>query len=383
MNLVKIICAALMTMAMPVTALAQVIDTEAEYAVIMDYETGNVLYSKAGDTPMVPASMTKIMTAFLVFERLSTGEIQLDDTFTVSENAWRNGGWATGGSTMGLAIDSTPTVEELLRGVIVLSGNDACIVLAEGISGSEAAFADEMTELAQSLGLASANFKNTSGLFAEGHEISARDLAELSRLTIETYPEFYKFYAETEMTWGGIRQTNRNPLLGQVEGADGLKTGHLEVSGYGLTASAERDGERRIVVLNGLPSMAARAQEAERMMRLAFTAFEKRTFDPGDRRLAELDVWMGETRSVGVRLADPISVTAHKRAFARGRSEIIYDGPLQAPISEGDEIATLIITLDGKLPIEAPLVATESVARLGFVGRAIEGLSYKMGSGED
>ena len=382
MSVMKIICAALVMMTAPLVVSAQVIETEADYAVIMDYETGTVLYSKNGDTPMIPASMTKIMTAFLVFERLSSGEIQLDDTFTVSENAWRNGGWATGGSTMGLAIGSTPTVAELLRGVIVLSGNDACIVLAEGISGSEDAFATEMTDLAHTLGLTSASFKNASGLLADGHEMSARDLAELARLTIEKYPEFYEFYAETEMTWNGIRQTNRNPLLGQVQGADGLKTGHLEASGYGLTASAERDGERRIVVLNGLPSMAARAQEAERMMRLAFSSFEKRTFDPGDRRLAELDVWMGETRTVGVRLADPISVTAHKRAFSRGTSEIVYDAPLEAPIKAGDQVATLIVTLEGKPPIEAPLIATESIARLGFVGRAIEGLSYKLGSGD-
>ncbi|MEM1389475.1 MAG: D-alanyl-D-alanine carboxypeptidase family protein [Pseudomonadota bacterium] len=357
------------------SAWAQLIDTPAEHAVIMDFETGEILYSKNGDTPMIPASMTKMMTAHVVFDRLERGEINLDDTFTVSENAWRKGGWATGGSTMGLQIGEQVSVEDLLRGVIVLSGNDACIVLAEGLSGSEEAFAREMTELAQSMGLTSAQFKNASGLDAEGHRISAADLAKMAQLEIAKFPEYYSYYAEPDMTWNGITQQNRNPLLGRMNGADGLKTGHLSVSGYGLTASAVRDGERRIIVINGLPSSPARAQEAERLMRLAFTAFETREVADYDRRLAELDVWMGTTRTVGVSMAEPLSVIAHKRAFGAGVSEIVFDGPIEAPIEAGDEIASLIITLEGKAPIAVPLMATENVDRLGFMGRALEGLS--------
>lgn len=357
------------------TAWAQFIETPAEYAVIMDFESGEVLFSKNGETPMIPASMTKIMTAHVVFDRLERGEIRLDDTFTVSENAWRKGGWATGGSTMGLKIGEQVSVEDLLRGVIVLSGNDACIVLAEGLSGSEDAFARDMTDLARQMALSSATFKNASGLDAEGHRISAADLARMAQLEIAKFPEYYSYYAEPEMTWNGITQQNRNPLLGRMEGADGLKTGHLSVSGYGLTASAVRDGTRRIIVINGLPTSAARAQEAERLMRLAFTAFETRDVSDPDKRLADLEVWMGDTRSVGVKMAAPLSVTAHKRAFADGSSTIVYDGPLEAPIARGDEIARLVITLEGKDPVEVPLVATESVARLDFLGRAIEGLS--------
>jgi len=379
-NWIKGLGAAACAAFIPLLAGAQIIETDAEFAVIMDHESGDILYSKNGTDLMIPASMTKIMTAHLVFDRLANGEIQLDDTFTVSENAWRKGGWATGGSTMGLKIDETPTVEDLLRGVIILSGNDACITLAEGISGSEEAFAREMTELAHTMGLTSATFKNASGLDADGHRISAEDLARLAQSEIGRFPQYYKYYAETEMTWNGIRQTNRNPLLGKMGGVDGLKTGHLEVSGYGLTATAKRGDERRIIVINGMPSVQARAQEAERLMRLAFTAFESRTFDPGDQRLAELDVWLGEARTVGVKVAEPLTVTAHKRAFAKGTTEIRYDGPLTAPITEGDQVATLIITLDGKSPIEMPLLATESVTRLGFLGRAIEGLSRKMQS---
>ncbi len=361
-----------------VSAYAQWIETDADYAVIMDHDTGEVLWGKNADTAMVPASMTKIMTAHLVFERLARGEITRDDRFTVSENAWRKGGWATGGSTMGLGIGETPTVEELLRGVIVLSGNDACIVLAEGLSGSEEMFAEEMTELAQAMGLGSARFKNASGLPAQGHEISARDLAELARQSIMQFPEYYAYYAQTEMTWNGIRQTNRNPLLGRMEGVDGLKTGHLSVSGYGLVASALRGESRRIVVLNGLESVAGRAREAERLMRAAFHAFETRTLPVKTAPLAEIAVWLGERRTVGVRLGAPLQVTAHQRAFAQGKSEIVYTAPLEAPIQTGDRVAQLVVTLEGTRPVRVPLIATEDVARLDFLGRAIEGLSRKL-----
>lgn len=357
------------------TAQAQIIETKASHAVIMDHETGEVLWAKNGDALMIPASMTKIMTAHVVFDRVARGEISLEDRFTVSENAWRKGGWATGGSTMGLKIGETPTVEELLRGVIVLSGNDACIVLAEGLAGSEEAFAREMTELAREMGLETATFKNASGLDADGHRISATDLAKLAQLEIEKFPEYYAYYSIPEMTWNGIRQTNRNPLLGTMEGADGLKTGHLSVSGYGLTASAVRDDKRRILVINGMETSRDRALEAERLMRLAFSAFETRTIAAGDKRIAELDVWMGEARTVGVRLSQGVDVTAHKRAFAKGSTEIVHKQLIEAPIAEGDQIAEMIVTIEGKDPIVLPLVATESVARLGFLGKAVEGLS--------
>ncbi|QYJ00240.1 D-alanyl-D-alanine carboxypeptidase [Thalassovita mediterranea] len=365
-------------------ASAQYIDTEAEYAVIMDYETGDILFSKRGSEAMIPASMTKIMTAHVVYDAIERGEISLDDELVVSERAWREGGWATGGSTMGLKIGETPTVEQLLRGVIVLSGNDACIVLAEGLAGSEEAFADRMTDLAHELGLSSANFKNASGLPADGHVISAADLAKLAALEIRKYPEYYKYYSELEMTWNGITQGNRNPLLYSMEGADGLKTGHLEVSGYGLTASAERDGQRMIMVLNGLPSSQARAEESERLMRLAFTAFDTRTVEPSEEAFAELPVWSGEASTVGVRLEQPLRVAGHKRAFDEASTEIVYDGPLSAPIEEGQQVATLVITMEGRdEPVTAPLIATSSVEKLGFMGKAIAGLSLKMGGAAD
>ncbi len=365
----------------PATAPAQIIGTEAEYAVIMDHETGDILWSKNGDTPMTPASMTKMMTAYFVFDLIDQGEITLQDEMVVSDDAWRRGGFPSGTSTMGLSPKERPTVEQLLHGVIIMSGNDACIVLAEGIAGSEEAFAQQMTERAHELGLTSVNFVNSTGLEGEGHVVSAADLAELARLTIENYPQYYDWYDDVEYTWGGFTQGNRNPLLGTMQGADGLKTGHLDASGYGLTGSAVRDGKRRIIVLNGTESKQARAQEAERLMRMAFTAFETRTIQAGDKRLAELDVWMGARRSVGVQLQESVDVTAHKRAFSRGTSEIVHDQLIEAPILAGDQIATLVVTIEGKDPIELPLVASEDVPRLGFVGKAIEGLSRMMDGG--
>lgn len=383
MNFTRLCASIACALAVTLPASAQLIDTQADYAVIMDYETQDILFSKNGDEPMIPASMTKIMTAHVVYEAIDNGEISLDDTLPVSERAWREGGWATGGSTMGLRIGETPTVEDLLRGVIILSGNDACIVLAEGLAGTEEAFAARMTDLAQEMGLTSASFKNASGLNAEGHVISAADLARLARMEIDKFPQYYKYYSEKEMTWNGITQGNRNPLLYSMDGADGLKTGHLEISGYGLTASAVRDGKRRILVINGLDSSRARADEAERLMRLAFTAFDTRTIEPSDKPLTSLPVWNGETRTVAVKLQEPVRVAAHKRAFDDARMEVVYDGPITAPVSAGDVIGKLVITVEGKdEPIIAPLVATESVAKLGFIGRAVEGLSLKL-SGDD
>ena len=354
-----------------------VIETDAEYAVIMDHDTGEVLFSKRGDEPMVPASMTKIMTAQVVFERLASGELALADRFTVSENAWRKGNSASGGSTMFLEPGDTPTIAELLRGVIVVSGNDACIALAEGISGSEDAFAREMTAVAQERGLSSANFKNSSGLYHKDQVISPIDLARLAKIQIDEFPELYAIYTEEEYTWNNIQQSNRNPILGK-RGVDGLKTGHLSASGYGLVASAERDGKRRTIVINGLQSEAARAREADRLMRQAFNAFETRTIEANGRVLADLPVALGTSTAISVKLKDPITVTAHKRAFPKATSEIIYEGPLRAPISEGDEIARLVVTVDGKKPIVAPLIAVNGSERLSFFGKAVAGLSALM-----
>lgn len=364
------------------TALAQMIDTPAEFAVIMDHETGQILYSKRGDEPMTPASMTKMMTAYVVFELVERGEISLTDKFTVSEDAWRRGGFPSGTSTMGLKPKDTPTVEELLHGVITMSGNDACIVLAEGISGSEPAFAARMTQMAHDLGLTSVNFVNATGLEGEGHVVSAIDLAKIAKMTIDNYPQYYGWYSLPSYTWRDYTQANRNPLL-EVAGADGLKTGHLASSGYGLTASAIRDGVRRTIVINGLPTMAARAQEAERLMRVAMQSFELKTIGPDTVDLPDVDVWLGEQRTVPVSLAEPVKVVGHKAAFAKAKAELVLDKAVKAPVRKGDVVGRFVVTLEGQEPVSAPVIAEADVKKLGFVGMAIAGIGTFMKTGGD
>jgi D-alanyl-D-alanine carboxypeptidase (penicillin-binding protein 5/6) len=372
--------AALFSM-MTASASAQIIDTPAQHAVIMDHTTGEILYSKDGSQPMIPASMTKMMTAYLVFDMVKRGELKMTDRLTVSEDAWRRGGFPSGTSTMGLVPKDTPTIEELLHGVISMSGNDACIVLAQGISGSEEAFANRMTQLAHEKGLSSANFLNSTGLEAVGHVISAEDLARLAKLTIDDFPEYYKWYDLPEYSWREYTQPNRNPLLG-LEGADGLKTGHLEASGYGLTGSAIRDGVRRTIVINGMDSMASRASEGERMLRLAFQSFELKTIAPENVVLPDQKVWLGQERVVPVSLAEPMLIAGHKAAFDKVKTEIVLDRALQAPVAKGDRVGRLVVTLEGRDPVEAPIIAEASVKKLGFFGRAIDGLSALI-SGDD
>ncbi|MEZ6010976.1 MAG: D-alanyl-D-alanine carboxypeptidase family protein [Hyphomonas sp.] len=384
MNLPRIAATAVFAalIALSGTANAQVLDTPATHAVIMDNETGTILFSKDGTEPMVPASMTKMMTAYTVFEMVRRGELSMSDKFTVSENAWRQGGFPSGTSTMGLAPGDTPTVEELLHGVIIMSGNDACITLAENIAGSDEAFARRMTDLAHELGLSSANFLNSTGLEAVGHVISAEDLAKLAKMTIDNYPDYYAWYSLPSYTWKNFTQANRNPLL-EVSGADGVKTGHLEVSGYGLTASAVRDGIRRTIVINGLDSMSARAAEGERMMRIAFQSFDLKTITPEATKLPDVPVWLGTNKTVPVSLGSEIRLAGYKPALEKAKAEIVLAGPVQAPVKKGAEVGKLVITVEGQAPVEAPIVAAESVGKLGFLGRAIEGLSMMLGGNEE
>ncbi len=354
---------------------ASAFETEASHAVIMDHDSGIVLFSKNADQPMIPASMTKMMTAYMVFERLADGRLSPDDEFSVSENAWRKGGTTSGGSTMFLEPNSKVSVANLLRGIIVVSGNDACIVVAENISGSEEAFADEMTQTARRLGLTSASFRNATGLNEDGHEISAADLAELARLTIQNFPELYEIYDIPEFEWNGIRQPNRNPLLRRFEGADGLKTGHLSASGYGLVGSAVVDGKRRIIVINGTESETARANVSERIMRSAFREFAVATpVSPGV-ELARAPVWLGKADSVGLAVSEEIQFGYEISDKARIKGEIILKDGLVAPVDEGTQVGTFVLTSGEGLRQEVPVVTTESVGRIGFLSQAFEGLA--------
>jgi D-alanyl-D-alanine carboxypeptidase (penicillin-binding protein 5/6) len=351
-----------------------VFQTAASHAVIMDYETGEILFSKNGDQPMPPSSMSKLMTALMVFEALEAGTLSLDDELPVSVRAWREGGAASGGSTMFLEVNSRARVDDLLRGIIVQSGNDACIVVAEAIGGSEEAFADMMTRRAREIGLETAQFRNSTGLTAEGHVISAEDLARLAAHIIRNHPEYYALYSETTFTYNGIRQANRNPLLGVVDGADGLKTGYTSEAGYGLTSSAVRGGERRIVVFNGTESMRERANEAERLMRAAFSDFVMADLAAAGAQIGSADVYMGTARTVSLRTAAPIRAAMHRRERDQMRAEIVYEGPLMAPVEAGDAVARLVITMPDGRTREYPLEAAETVQRQGMLSRAMSAL---------
>lgn len=316
--------------------------TSAPHAVIIDFNSQEILFQKDATEPMPPASMTKIMTAFMVFEALESGQITMETKFPVSEEAWRRGGVKSGSSTMFLKLNSDASVEDLLRGVIIQSGNDACIVLAEGLAGSESAFANRMTARARELGLSSATFLNATGWPDAGHEISALDLAKLADMMIRRFPQYYSLYSERSFTWNGISQGNRNPLLGRFSGADGLKTGHTSVSGYGLVGSAERDGQRRIVVLNGTESKSARRDTAVSLMNAAFTQFKVYKIFEAEQHVASIDVYMGKSKTVDVIASELLNVGAARVNRSNIRAELHAETVI-APVSKGDVIGEIIV----------------------------------------
>tara|TARA_R110002095_G_scaffold138200_3_gene119726 strand:+ start:1617 stop:2786 length:1170 start_codon:yes stop_codon:yes gene_type:complete len=357
-------------------------ETEATHAVIMDFETGQVLFAKDAETPMAPSSMSKMMTVLMVLEAIDAGTLSMDDELPVSEYAWRTGGAASGSSTMFLELHSRARVDDLLRGVIIQSGGDACIVLAEALSGSEAAFADAMTARAHELGLMSAQFANSTGWPDPDHNISALDLARLARILIRDHPEYYGIWAEREFTYNGIRQYNRNPLLGNFAGADELKTGHTEAAGYGLAATAERDGQRRIIVFNGMDSNRARTSEAERMMRAAMSDFAVYDlFDAGAVIDQRAEVFMGETDTVGMEVGEAVQVALQRRARRNMTVSVVYDGPLMAPVEVGQEIGHLVVEAPGYEPQNFPLFASEAVGRKGMMGRIGAALAHMIRGG--
>ena len=343
---------------------APVVSTAADFAVIMDYRTGEILFDKNGRAPTAPASMSKLMTVAIVFERLKNGSLNLSDTFKVSEKAWRKGG-----SKMWVRVDTEIALENLLRGVIVQSGNDACIVIAENISGSEEAFADLMNQKAREWGLKDSTFANATGWPDPNQKMSMRDLATLARKIIHDYPDYYALYAEREFTWEKIRQGNRNPLLTAFDGADGLKTGHTEESGYGLVGSALKDGERRIIVVNGLTSERERSTESARMMRIAFNDFTTKSFfKPGD-IVADAEVFKGREAAVPLILDEPVDLIVHRSALDDVRATVVYEGPVAAPIREKQQIGFLKIDVPNGQTREYPLYAGRAVLEKGFFGK--------------
>ena len=355
----------------PATPVIAQVDTTARHAVMIDMSTDTIVLEKDANVPMPPASMSKLMTIYMVFDRLKSGRLSLEDKFLVSEKAWRKGG-----SKMFVRVNTRVAVKDLLRGIIVQSGNDACIVIAEGIAGSEDAFAELMTKKAREIGLTNSSFKNATGWPADGHVMSARDIATLSMRLIRDFPEYYPIYAETSFTYSGIKQGNRNPLLYKGFGADGLKTGQTEDSGYGLAASAERKGRRLVLVVNGLPSMRARSSESGRLLEWGFRETATYSLFKKGQSVETAAVWLGDQPTVKMLTGSDVSLTLPKAARRDMTVKVFYQTPVPAPIKAGAPLGRIEITAPGKVKVTVPLLAANDVGRLGTWGQVNAAAQY-------
>jgi D-alanyl-D-alanine carboxypeptidase (penicillin-binding protein 5/6) len=350
-------------------------DGDAPTAILIEANSGSVLFEKNADELRAPSSMMKLMTAETVFHAIKQGEVKLTDEYRISENAWRKGGAPSGGSTMFAAIHSKISVDDLLHGAIIHSGNDACIALAEGIAGNERIFADMMTKRARELGLTQSTFANSNGLPDPGNKMTVRELAKLARYVVQTYPDLYKLFGEREFTWNKIRQQNRNPLLTSLEGADGLKTGFTKEGGYGMVGSAVQNGLRLIVVVNGLDDPDDRASEAKKMLEWGFRNFEARTLFAAQQPVGYAKVFGGESRSVKLASPEPIKVMVQKNGTDKLIARVIYSGPVRAPIEAGQPVGVVRVWRGTNVAMEAPVFAAEPVGKGSTMRRAIDGAS--------
>ena len=346
--------------------------TPAPYAILMDSQSGTVLFEKAADQLNSPASLAKIMTAEVVFQAISEGRLHLDDTFTISQNAWRKGGAPAGGSTMYAALNSQVRIEDLIRGLVIQSGNDAAIALAEGLAGSEEAFAALMTARARELGLKNLSFRNPWGKFDPDQKVTMREMALLSNHIIKTYPELYRYFGEREFTWNKIKQQNRNRLLTMNIGADGLKTGNIEDAGFGLVASAVENGQRLILAINGLKSAKDRDEEGRRLLVWGFRSFDARTLFAANDIIGQAQVYGGAQREVPLVTDGPVRVFIPKGNSEKMTGLIVYEGPLLAPLEAGKSVASLKIYRGSTLIVDQTLKTAESIEQGTNLQRAMD-----------
>ncbi|MCF8708807.1 D-alanyl-D-alanine carboxypeptidase family protein [Rhizorhapis sp. SPR117] len=371
----------------PVTASAPPYSTEAPIAYMKDLSSGAVLYSKDPNRRIPPASLAKMMTAHIAFRLIQRGELKLDQKFTVRPDTWKRWHGPSAGSTMFLSPGEEVSVEDLLHGIVTLSGNDACVVLAEGIAGTEEAFVALMNEEAKKLGMANSHFGNSNGWPDEGVSyVTAKDLTTLAAATVEQTPGLYKrFYATPEFTWGqtmggsAITQANRNPILGKIAGADGLKTGHTEEAGYGFTGSAEQNGRRLIMVLAGLSTYNGRISESVRFMDWGFKAWKAQPLFKKGQEIEKAPVQMGSDDEVGLVAPKNLAVTLPRTASSDMTVRLVYNGPIMAPIKKGQKIAELVVSTPDTDPQIMPLVAANDVDKAGFFGRLWNGLMSLFG----
>lgn len=360
------------------TAQAQLFETRAGQAFMIDADTSTVLFSKDPDKLIPPASLAKLMTMEVVFHALKSGRLRMDDTFLVSENAWRKGGASSGGSTMFAALKSSIRLEDLIQGVIVQSANDGCIIIAEGMAGSEENFAQLMTERARRIGLAKSVFKNATGLPAEGQVVNVRELAQLAVHIWREYPEYYHYYSQPNFTWNKITQSNRNPLLTMDIGADGMKTGFTEESGYAIVGSVSREGKRVFAAMSGMATERERAEEARKLLDWGVRAFQRMEIFTDGEVVGEAQVYGGEKSGVTLKAKGPVAIfvpiTNRDRMIAR----IVYEGPVVAPVEEGVRVGALKVWIGDTLSQETPLYTAEAV-RLGALHqRALDAIGELM-----
>ena len=336
-------------------------DTVAKQAILIDAKSGAVFYEKDADTPVPPASMSKLMTQSIVFDMLKKGDLKLDQLMNVSVDAWKRGGSGAGGSTMYAEVNSQITLDNLLHGAIIQSANDACIVMAENIAGTEQAFAQRMNDRAKDLGLKNSSFANATGLPDPGQRMSVRDLAMLARYIILNHPDYYKIYSQPDFTWNKIKQDNRNPLLKDYPGADGMKTGYTKEAGYGLVGSASRDGRRLIMVVAGLDAIDQRKAEAQKLLDFGFNQFKSITiYEAGD-IVTKARVWGGEERWVNLVIPDAFRIALSSFEQDKAEVKMSYNGPLLAPVKAGAKVGTVILLVDGKPVASAPLEAAADI----------------------
>ena len=346
-------------------------DTSAKHAFLIDFDTNQVLFEKNADVLMPPASMSKIMTAYLAFEEIKSGRLKLEDKILISENAWRKGG-----SKMFVQVNDEVAVSDILRGIIVQSGNDAAIALAEHLQGSEEAFAYKMTKRARDLGLKKAKFKNATGWPDEEHKITARELGLLAKLTIMNFPDLYPIYAEKSFTFNNIKQGNRNPLLYDGSGSDGLKTGRTRAAGYGLTASVSKAGRRLVMVLNGMKSSSERKREARKLIEWGFREFDNyKIFEKGE-IVTDIDVWLGKDKRLSAFIKEKTILTVRRMDSEKVKTTVHYEEPLAAPIKQGQIVGKLKIKVPNQTLREYPLFAKQSIEKLGFWGRIMAAVDY-------
>ena len=355
------------------------LDVKARTAILQDYHSGEILYEKEADTSIYPASMTKIMTSIIAFDLIKSGDLNLNDKFIVSENAWRLS--SSGYSSMFIMVGDEVSVENLLKGIIIASGNDACVALAEGIAGTEEEFAILMTTKAKEIGMENTNFANSSGINNPDNYSTVRDILKMSKYLIDKHPKFYEMFAEKEFTWnrtGGdpITQGNRNPLLYKNLGADGIKTGYLAVEKYSLASSINRNGRRLIAVGSGFNSKNSRSRESTKLLTFGLTNFDLVNISKAKEPFDKVEVWLGKQDNVEVYTSQDIYKTIKKAKKKLLKVSVIYEGPIEAPIKKDEKIAILKVVYDDELVGEYDLLASKEVKKVNFVSRLLKSLNY-------